>query len=478
MFLHDAIRHWSDSEGETTLLDSLPSLVAELNLLRDLDFIEKVEDDLWCLVDQLDSCGWGNSASEAFIEFAMDASLLLGSEDLFTEFFSWLESRSEQLSRHKAAKLWLESIRSYEQLEGRIPDTVKLMEQSLGSDVDLKWNSLSLLIMMDVAQKGMAMSPQLPSLLTEQLKPLFTQCQLPWVLDDLTALNPNETGWLDARNVLLSPLYKGLIGEVESSGTEAVSTEYDCWKEHLNVFDAEGRTMSLGHIVNEAKGVYRRMPEANAVWASLARGTAIITDANQLDAYLASYGSKHIAKLKCVLESSFGSSIPVRIVDWSCGQGLGTLSALGSVWNMAHLEEVVLIEPSRIALNRAANLVACHGVWSMRGAPKVIQLNGFLVRDTMLGRTFDGPTLHIFSNVLDMEEVDLDELADLIQSSFTGEQMVIATSPFISRMRSMRLLAFQERFSSYEGFSIHRAIERDYIGGNASITARLFSFSV
>jgi hypothetical protein len=476
MGIRESVNRWNTGEGEAWFVANLPSLVSELGLLRDLDFRIEIEDHLWRLVNLLDQGMWGSESSEGLVEFAMDASLLLGDRELFQHFFDWLKIRGDQLDRHHAAWEFLRALERVDTLREGLPRSARHMKESLTGDVDIKWNSLSLVSMVDVAQDAMPLSRELPGLLESELKPLYEECNLNWFLDELQALDPNAMGWRDSRNAILNPIYAALVGEVVVDEESSVDYEQEKWEEHLDVLDSEGYTKPLYQIVNIAKGVYRRMQDRSEVWASLERGTALIKNRNQLDAYLASYGAKHISKLNCVLTEPFGQANPVRIVDWSCGQGLGTLGILESDWSVVDVKEVVLIEPSGIALDRAACIVGKHSAWQRPNLPRVSKLNGFLTRDTLAGRSFEGPTLHMFSNVLDIEEVDLDELSELIQTAFSGEQMMILVSPHISRMRALRLLSFQNQFSECDGFEVHRQIEKSYVGESASITARLFSF--
>lgn len=91
------------------------------------------------------------------------------------------------------------------------------------------------------------------------------------------------------------------------------------------------------------------------------RGCAIYTDELQLDAYLASYVDWHKGKLARAFEL-LNEPLPrqLNIIDWACGQGLATLFLLDYIreHNAAcSVREVVLIEPSSIALQRAEYLI-------------------------------------------------------------------------------------------------------------------------
>lgn len=479
MRLKEGVNLWGDPQGQGWLFDALEDLNAELNLIRDLDWVEVIEEDLWSLVYNLDSGCWDSDSQNAFVEFAMDASLLLGNRTLFSEFFSWAKPRFNVLSRHEAAMEFLNSLNGIEELRQGLPSSSGHMKDSLvAADVDIKWNSLTLVSMVDVAHKNLASSTALHDVLADELLSLYKECGLVWFLGGLTDLNPNDSNFLDQRNEILTPVYSALIGTIEYAVVLIDDTNIPVWEEHLDVIDHRGFTKSLNEIVAAAKSVHFGRSDRNLIWDSLQRGTAIISEPHQLDAYLASFGVKHIAKLNHVLSEPFHEIPPVRVVDWSCGQGLGTLAVLESDWDVSRVKEVVLVEPSMIALRRAEFLINHHESWrGMQVVPNVIGLNGFLISETFLERQFEGATLHVFSNVLDMEAVDLDGLVALIRSTFSGLQMVVSVSPFMSRMRTMRLRAFQERFSNCQDYMVYQEIDEGRLSmGNATITARLFSF--
>ena len=98
----------------------------------------------------------------------------------------------------------------------------------------------------------------------------------------------------------------------------------------------------------------------SSLYASLNHGTSILTEEEQLFAYIAGYGKIHQAKINEVLPKvnlQEFQNTDIQIIDWGCGQGLGTL-CLFDYFNQKNIslnfvKRVVLIEPSEIALERA-----------------------------------------------------------------------------------------------------------------------------
>ena len=88
------------------------------------------------------------------------------------------------------------------------------------------------------------------------------------------------------------------------------------------------------------------------------RGVDIYTEDFQCNCYAAAYAKMHQQKLNIAFRklpySAFSRDI--NVIDWGCGQGLGTIGLLDFIRNKypnCRVKEVILIEPSTIAINRA-----------------------------------------------------------------------------------------------------------------------------
>lgn len=87
----------------------------------------------------------------------------------------------------------------------------------------------------------------------------------------------------------------------------------------------------------------------------------IYTQEQQLNAYLASYTDWHISKLNRAFEL-LSPTLPrqINVIDWACGQGLASLFLLDYIRQndlRCSISEVVLVEPSLVALERAQFLI-------------------------------------------------------------------------------------------------------------------------
>ena len=183
--------------------------------------------------------------------------------------------------------------------------------------------------------------------------------------------------------------------------------------------------------------------------------TAIFTAEVQADAYAAAYTGMHIGKLGLVFgkareNGTFASDIAV--VDWGCGQGLATLALKEYLAKYGlvncHIREVVLIEPSPISLPRAEVNVrhALPGI-SVRTVGKM--LDDVVLDDVRTSGQYR--VVHIFSNILDIENVSLKKVSENLAANQSVENMVLCASPYYPQMprRYAALLAYFQKPLSF-----------------------------
>ena len=193
--------------------------------------------------------------------------------------------------------------------------------------------------------------------------------------------------------------------------------------------------LSLDTIKNAAKKAlppeYQHCP-----WQFTKRGgsdvdNTIYTHEWQLDAYLASYVDWHRGKLVRAFKL-LNEAMPRRInvIDWGCGQGLGTLFLIDHI-KQHHLScfinEVILIEPSKIALERAEFLIRLAD-----GEIKIRTINKMIDDVTTEELKFMKllPVYQMFSNILDIKGIDLKHLANILYANESCFNTLICVSPF------------------------------------------------
>lgn len=95
----------------------------------------------------------------------------------------------------------------------------------------------------------------------------------------------------------------------------------------------------------------------------LAHGLSLLQSEEGLDCYIGAYGEMHQAKCRAAMQNmpfppddDAGRSLSLEIVDWGCGQAIGTICLVDYLKEREltrWLKKITLIEPSEAALNRA-----------------------------------------------------------------------------------------------------------------------------
>ncbi len=96
-------------------------------------------------------------------------------------------------------------------------------------------------------------------------------------------------------------------------------------------------------------------------WQSLGYGRNILNSTKQLDQYLYTYGPMIESQWRQICNNLNIDQGNITILDYGCGQGLASLLFLDYCQGnfRENVEQVILIEPSEVALNRAKRIVQC-----------------------------------------------------------------------------------------------------------------------
>ena len=204
---------------------------------------------------------------------------------------------------------------------------------------------------------------------------------------------------------------------------------------------------------------YRELPQAlqDELYEALNRGIVILDSEPQMTAYLFSFGKMHQAKLKYAfnhLPAEFLSQPEINIVDYGCGQALGTMCYADFLHKKGYLQKVktvTLIEPSECCLKRAALHTS---VFFPKAEIRTIHKTFDELCEGDIYCDEDAPTLHILSNVLDMLIFDLERFSNLVKQSLKGYNQFVCVGPyFFDSARDKGMDVFLERMEGNEKFS-------------------------
>jgi hypothetical protein len=164
-------------------------------------------------------------------------------------------------------------------------------------------------------------------------------------------------------------------------------------------------------------------------WSELGRGRAILDSYEQLDQYLYSYGPMTKSQWSSFLPHVSLPNGKLMLTDYGCGQGLGSallLDHFGAPLT-GRLEHVRLIEPSNLALERAAYVAACY-LGDLDSPPISLinkKLDDLSPNDMQTKST--SSQVHLLSNVLDIDGFNHGMLFSRI-FQVPGQHTVLAAS--------------------------------------------------
>lgn len=206
--------------------------------------------------------------------------------------------------------------------------------------------------------------------------------------------------------------------------------------------------ITFNDILKYAQYYYRNnIGDENTRYYNLNRGKAILDHEDDLFQYIHSFGAMHQKKLLTAFNNAKQYLVnykECRVIDYACGQGMGIMNLIDFLNNNKfniNIKEIILIEPSQKALARAI-LHLKYFVKNSEIKSICKYLNDLNLND-LLGDNI--PTIHIFSNILDMNEVKLNSsLYDAIKSSFGDKNLFFCVSPY--GIANDRLNLFYEYF--------------------------------
>ena len=182
---------------------------------------------------------------------------------------------------------------------------------------------------------------------------------------------------------------------------------------------------------------YLELPQAlqDELFEALNRGVDILDSEPQMTAYLFAFGKMHQAKLNHALgklPEEFLEQEEINIIDYGCGQALGTMCYADFLRENGYAQKVktiTLIEPSEICLKRAALHVS---MFFPEAEIKTVnkKFDDLTEDDIVCGE--ETPTLHILSNVLDVDDFDLDRFAKLVNNRLNGYNLFVCSGPYFN----------------------------------------------
>lgn len=195
----------------------------------------------------------------------------------------------------------------------------------------------------------------------------------------------------------------------------------------------------------------RRIAVDNAGKSKLTnRGVEIIDNEKDLFTYLKSYGPMHKAKILSALKSPFPQSFSesTTIIDWGCGQGLASFIMIEKLGN-ENIHQVILIEPSEIALRRAA--LHCKALNVNIDIVTICKKLDLLVTSDF-NQLKSRCVVNLFSNILDIDDYSVYHLTSLLENIKKDNNYYVCVSPHIDELKTAKIDRFHQYFKESKNY--------------------------
>ncbi len=206
---------------------------------------------------------------------------------------------------------------------------------------------------------------------------------------------------------------------------------------------------------------------------AIQKGRKILESDEEVDIYIAFYGAHHYYKL---VEAFDALDMPrfrdqqLEIFSYGCGAATDTCSLISycrSKQINLPFKKLTLIEPSQIALKRGVEYINQALSPEELDQIKIKEIYKTLdkLEENDVDSEFENLKLHIFSNVLDIEKINLQNLTSLIKKTQKGDNYFVCINPKNSESIG-RIDDFYNKLSNLVNLSDISIKDEDITGKN------------
>lgn len=243
--------------------------------------------------------------------------------------------------------------------------------------------------------------------------------------------------------------------QIDENGNEFNFDDINSYKTVLNQI----KNVSISSIIELC---HRLLPEhwKPCPWRhpELVHGIGLLASEEALNCYMSAYGEMHVGKCRAAImnfpfDKLTGS---IEIVDWGCGQGIGSATLIEALQQRELLnwvKKITLVEPSPNAIHRAI----CNIPKIVNNNIEIDAINKFMpTKEVVSGEILKSigykysNVIHVFSNILDVKAIDLADIARMVASSH-GNHYILCMGP--QNSAAYRIDQFCSVFGNQEYFS-------------------------
>ena len=227
---------------------------------------------------------------------------------------------------------------------------------------------------------------------------------------------------------------------------------------------------------------YRELPKPmqDELYEALNRGIDILDSEPQMEAYMHAFGKMHQAKLEYAfdkLPDDFLEEPEINIIDYGCGQALGTMCYADFLRQKGcgqKVKTITLIEPSEICLKRAALNAS---IFFPNAEIKTVNKSFDELTADDIVCSEKTPTLHILSNVMDILDFYLEDFVDLINDIICGYNHFVCVGPFFNYSdKDDRMEEFSSLLNGYD--YCNECFDKYEFDEDKAWTANIVCFSI
>lgn len=193
-------------------------------------------------------------------------------------------------------------------------------------------------------------------------------------------------------------------------------------------------------------------------WLLTDHGKKVLQSDDELNAYIAAYGEMHIVKCRAALQSFPYKELDrqqYEIFDWGCGQCLATLTFIEMLKErnlLSGLKRISLIEPSLPALSRAIEWIKQNTHPNI----EIVPINSYIPNNenALMPDVFCSTSIciNLFSNILDIENLSLEWLANKT-ATLANTNYMVCIGPKLTQNNRTRITDFCGYFNPAYYFS-------------------------
>ncbi|GHT56217.1 hypothetical protein AGMMS49982_22910 [Bacteroidia bacterium] len=196
------------------------------------------------------------------------------------------------------------------------------------------------------------------------------------------------------------------------------------------------RNLSFQYVREIAMGTISHLTDAerDALSKHLDEDVALLDSHELMCQYLQAYGNMHEARMQLALENiskELWKQEAITVIDYGCGPALATMVLAdymkGKGYDRNKIKQVILIEPSESCLKRAELHVHTF-LPQTKVTTRCKYINDLTANDLA---QHNNTVIHLFSNIIDVESVDLAKFANNIKSVRAPYNEYVCVSPYI-----------------------------------------------